>query len=112
MRKNTVKKSIKKVAKKAQRNPEVAVAVTATTAGFAIFGAVEAGLILKNKAKAKIEEIKAKKAEDTAKNKGDNTDNTNNNSNNSNNNDNTTPHQDQQPVVDDAVKNNNEGAEA
>ena len=106
MRKNGTKKAIKKVTKMATKNTTATIAVATTTSAFAIFGVVEAGIIVKNKAKAKIEEIKAKKAEDTAKNKGDNTDNTNN----SNNNDNTTPHQDQQPVVDDAVKNNNEGA--
>ena len=94
MRKNTVKKSIKKVSKKAQRNPEATVAITTATSAFAIFGAVEAGLIIKNKAKAKLEAIKAKKEAKNAE-------------------DATKAQQPQQPVAEDeAAKNNNEGAEA
>ena len=93
MRKNNIKKNIKKVAKKAQRNPEVAVAVTATTAAFSVFGMIEAGIIVKNKAKAKITEIKAKKEAKKAQ-QSEQTE------------------QAQQPVAEDEAKNNNEGAEA
>ena len=71
MRKNGIKKAIKAISKKAQKNQVATVAIAATTTSFAIFGAVEAGIIVKNKAQEKIASIKAKKeakkAEDAAK---------------------------------------------
>ena len=67
MRKNTVKRAIKKVSKKAVKNPEITVATTAVVSGFAVFGAIETGLIIKNKAKTKIAEIKTKKEEEKKK---------------------------------------------
>lgn len=100
MRKNSVKRTIKKVSKKAQRNPEATIAITATTTGFAVFGVIESAIIIKNKTKAKIEEIKAKKeakkSEDSTKaQQPEQTE------------------QVQQPAADNAAaKNNNEGAEA
>lgn len=98
MRKNSVKRTIKKVSKKAQRNPEATIAITATTSAFAVFGLVETAIIIKDKTKAKIEEIKAKKEAKKAENatKTQQPEQT---------------EQAQQPVAEDEDKNNNEGAE-
>ena len=77
MRKNSVKRAIKKTAKVAIKNQTATVATTAVVSGFAVFGVIESAIIIKDKAKAKLEEIKAKKE---AKKNEDNTNNNNDNS--------------------------------
>lgn len=111
MRKNGTKKAIKKVTKAAVKNQTATVAIAATTASFAIFGAVEATIkvagVIKNHFKK----------EDTNDNSNSSNNDNNNNKdekkedNKNNNNDNTTPEQPQQkPAEEKDNKDNNEEA--